>query len=44
MAKKLRVDQSTISNWENGVNPPLSKYRPMLAKLYGCTVDELVGE
>lgn len=43
VAKILDVDQGAISKWENGVNPPLSKYRKTLAKLYGCTVDELLN-
>lgn len=42
VAKKLNVDQSAISKWENGANKPLRKYHKKLAKLYGCTVDELL--
>lgn len=42
VARKLSVDQAAVSKWENGVNPPLPKYRKRLAKLYGCTVDELL--
>lgn len=43
VAKQLNVDQAAVSNWERGINPPLPKYRPMLAKLYGCTEDELTN-
>lgn len=42
VARKLNVDQAAVSKWENGVNPPLPKYRKRLAKLYGVTVDELL--
>lgn len=44
VARKLNVDQAAVSKWENGVNPPLPKYRKRLAKLYGVTVDELLKE
>lgn len=42
VAKKLRVDQAAVSKWENGVNPPHRKYHRQLARLYGCTVDDLL--
>lgn len=42
VARKLNVDQAAVSKWENGVNPPLPKYRKRLAKLYGVAVDELL--
>lgn len=41
VAKKLNVDQSAVSNWENGKTNPLRKYRKKLAKLYGVTEDAL---
>jgi transcriptional regulator with XRE-family HTH domain len=44
IAKELNVDQAAVSHWENGVNPPTRKYREPLAKLLGCTVDELLKE
>ena len=44
VANLVNVDQAAVSNWERGVNPPLPKYQRMLAKLYGCTVDELLKE
>lgn len=43
VAKKLNVDQSSVSHWEQGKYAPVRKYRKALAKLYGCTVDELFG-
>lgn len=44
VAAVLDVDQSAVSNWERGINPPLPKYQRGLAKLYGCTVDDLLKE
>lgn len=41
VAKRLDVDQGSISNWERGIYIPHRKYRKKLARLYGCTVDEL---
>lgn len=42
VAKKLDVTQSAVSRWESGASNPLRKYRRKLARLYGCTVDELL--
>lgn len=42
VAKKLMVDQSTVCKWETGASTPLRKYHKKLAKIYGCTVDELL--
>ena len=41
--KIIEVDQTAVSLWENG-KKPLLKHRVKLAKLYGCTVDELLGQ
>lgn len=43
VAKKLDVDQSAVSLWENGVNAPCRKYHKKLARLFGVTVEELLG-
>lgn len=42
VARKLSADQAAVSKWENGINPPHPKYRKRLAKLYDCTVDDLL--
>ena len=42
VADKLDVDQTAVSRWESGKANPLRKYHKKLAKLYGCTVDELL--
>lgn len=41
VAKALQVDQSAVSYWERGRNPPLAKYHEPLARLYGISVEEL---
>lgn len=43
VAKIVEVDQTAVSLWESGKRP-LLKHRVRLAKLYGCTVDELLSE
>lgn len=43
VAAALEVDQAAVSRWENGETRPVRKYRAKLAKLYGCTVDELLS-
>lgn len=44
VAKKLDVDQTAVSNWELGKSKPLRKYHKKLAKLFSCTVEELLAE
>lgn len=44
VAELIDVDQAAVSNWERGKYDPIRKYRRKLAKLYGCTVDELLKE
>lgn len=41
VGEKVDVNQAAVSLWETGKWPPLRKYRKKLARLYGCTVDEL---
>ena len=44
LAKKMRVDQSTVSLWESGKTSPLQKCHKRLAKVLGVTVDQLLTE
>lgn len=44
VAKIIEVDQAAVSYWESGKYKPLRKYQRKLAKLYGCTVEELGKE
>jgi transcriptional regulator with XRE-family HTH domain len=41
LAKKMNVDQSTVSLWEAGATKPLTKHRKKLAKLLNCTAEQL---
>lgn len=42
VAKRLKVDQTAVSNWEIGRRKPRKQMAEKLAKLYGCTVDDLL--
>lgn len=44
VAEKLNVSDAAVYNWETGVNFPNSKRLFEIAKLYGCTVDDLLKE
>ena len=42
VAKILGVRESTVSKWERGASKPRADKFPRIAKLYGCTIDELL--
>lgn len=42
-ARRLGVDQSTVSYWETGKKMPRASKLAKMADLYGCTVDDLFG-
>ena len=44
VATKLGVSISTIFSWESGKTSPDSIFIAELAKLYGCTADELIAQ
>lgn len=41
-AAKLKVSLATVYYWESGVYRPAGKRLPEIAKLYRCTIDELL--
>lgn len=41
LAKKVNVDQSSLSHWEKGDTRPSRKYIPVLAGALGVAVEEL---
>lgn len=43
-ANALRVSDAAVAQWETGETMPTAKRLPEIAKLYGCTVDELLKE
>lgn len=44
LASMLEVTQGAISQWETGDSLPRADKLPVLAKILGCTVDELLRE
>jgi len=44
VAAELNIASSTISMWESGESHPRAELLPKLAKLYGCTIDDLLCE
>lgn len=42
VAKELGVDQSAVCRWETGENMPRAAMLVLMAKLYGCTVDDIL--
>lgn len=44
IAELLSVGQNTVSMWETGCAKPSVDKLPMLAKILGCTIDELYAE
>ncbi len=44
VAKLLDLDQAAVSYWESGKTRPLKKHQKKLAKLYGCTIEELLND
>ena len=44
VAEKLGVDRSTVAKWETKAAWPRGSMSIKLAKLYGCTMDELYME
>lgn len=43
LAKKMNVDQSCVSLWDREKTNPAKKLHKKLAKVLGCSVDELTG-
>lgn len=43
LAKKLKIGQSTVAMWEAGEAMPRADKLPELAKILGCTIDDLFG-
>lgn len=44
LAKKMNVDQTAVSRWESGETKPLKKYHKKLAKVLGCSIEELLQQ
>ena len=44
VAKILGIKQSSVSKWERGLAKPRADKLPVLAKLYGCSIEELLAD
>lgn len=44
VAKAVGVKPSAVSKWERGLAKPRADKLPQLAKLYGCTIEELLAD
>lgn len=44
VAEKMNVTQAAVHAWETGKWLPRAGLLPIIAELYGCTVDELLKE
>ena len=44
VGKRLNIGQSTVAMWESGANMPRADKLLALARLYECTVEELLAE
>lgn len=42
-ARQLGIKQGTVAMWENGSNQPTSSRLIQIAKLYNCSIDQLLG-
>ena len=42
IADHLGISQAAVSQWERGLSMPSANKLPILAKLLGCTTDELL--
>ncbi len=43
VAKILGVAPSAVSKWERGISKPRADKLPAIAKLYGCSIEELLS-
>lgn len=44
LAKQLEVTQGAVSQWEAGKAKPRTDKLPILAKIFNCSVDDLLKE
>lgn len=43
VSEQLKISRITLWQWENGKRTPSIENLAKLAKLYDCTIDDLVG-
>ena len=42
VALEIGVERSTVAKWESGKSRPRAEMLPKLAKLFGCSIEELL--
>ena len=42
VALEIGVEHSTVAKWESGKSRPRAELLPKLAKLFGCSIEELL--
>ncbi|PWM77022.1 MAG: hypothetical protein DBY32_09360 [Phascolarctobacterium sp.] len=42
VAKKLKINRSTVAKWETGCSVPRTDKLKTLAKIFDCSVDDLI--
>ena len=42
VALEIGVERSTVAQWESGKSRPRAELLPKLAKLFGCSIEELL--
>ena len=42
VALEIGVGRSTVAKWESGKSRPRAELLPKLAKLFGCSIEELL--
>lgn len=44
VSQAVGVTQGSVSQWENGASFPRADKLPLLATIFGCTIDELYDD
>ena len=44
VATILGVKEAAVSKWERGVSKPRASRLPAIAKLYGCSIEDLLAD
>lgn len=44
LAQKLGIGQKAVSQWESGITCPSIRLLPVLARIFGCRIDDLFEE
>ena len=44
LAEQLSISRTTVSMWESGESKPRADKLPTLAKIFGCTINDLFDD